>query len=91
MSGAEIELREALHDGLVSMRYLKKDGSTRNAVATLNLDLIPEEDHPKSPEERKVEPWVKDDYVRYYDYTVQAWRCLVVTEILEWKRLTIGG
>ena len=82
-------LRKALAEGLVSMRYVKKNGDTRNAVGTRCLTLIPEEQHPKSPEERKVQPWLKDDYVRYYDFTVQDWRTLVVSEIIEWKRLNV--
>ena len=82
-------LRKALAEGMVSMRYVKKNGDTRNAVGTLNLNIIPEEQRPKSPEERKVQPWLKDDYVRYYDFTVQDWRTLVVSEIIEWKRLNV--
>ncbi|MBR5656351.1 MAG: DUF2693 domain-containing protein [Prevotella sp.] len=34
---------------MVSFRYVKKNGDTRNAVGTLNLRLIPLSSHPKGP------------------------------------------
>ena len=79
----EKKIRKMLHDGFVSIIYVKKDGSTRNAVGTLNLQLIPRKQWPQSPPKRS--GWVKDGYVRYYDYTVQDWRCLVCDEIIEAK------
>ena len=45
----ENEIRQMLNKGLVSFRYVKKNGDTRNAVGTLNLRLIPLDKHPKSP------------------------------------------
>ena len=78
----EKEIRTMLHEGLVSLRYVKRNGETRNAVGTLNLMFIPADKHPLKPNVRKSTPWVKEDYVRYYDFTVQDWRCLVCSEIL---------
>ena len=86
MSGiSETQLRELLGRGLVALQYVKKDGSTRNAVGTLNRWFIPRDKRPLGPEKRRVTPWVKDDYVRYYDFTVQNWRCLVCSEVIEAK------
>ena len=45
----ERQLRKALAEGMVSMRYVKKNGDTRNAVGTLNMHLIPMDKHPQSP------------------------------------------
>ncbi len=45
----ERQLRKALAEGMVSMRYVKKNGDTRNAVGTLCLALVPKDKHPKSP------------------------------------------
>ena len=39
MNGKEI--REMLKRGLVSIRYVKKNGDTLNAVSTANLLLVP--------------------------------------------------
>lgn len=83
----ETEIRAMFERGLCSVIYVKKNGDTRNAVATTNLQFIPSDKHPMQPDQRKVQPWVKDDYVRYYDLTVQDWRCLVCSEIIECKPL----
>jgi len=45
----ERQLRKALAEGMASMRYVKKNGDTRNAVGTLNMHLIPIDKHPQSP------------------------------------------
>ena len=42
----ENEIRQMLNKGLVSFRYVKKNGDTRNAVGTLNMKLIPSPHHP---------------------------------------------
>ncbi len=40
--------RAKLASGVYRFSYFKIDGSIREAVGTLNFDLIPEEHHPKS-------------------------------------------
>ena len=95
-------LRKALAEGLVSMRYVKKNGDTRNAVGTLNLRLIPLSSHPKGPllpipaeaPTRSLSPEgggseMPPGLVRYYDFTVQDWRSLYCDEVIEWKRLDV--
>ena len=86
----EKRLREMLRKGLVAMQYVKKNGDTRNAVGTLNMFLIPREKRPLPSEKRKATPWVKDEYVRYYDFTVQDWRCLVCSEVLSAKPIVFS-
>lgn len=83
MTDRESEIRQMLADGLCSLIYIKKNGDRRNAVATTNTIFIPRKYWPKTREQRKCTPWVKDGYVRYYDLTCQGWRCMVVDEILE--------
>ena len=91
MSGiSETQLREMLGRGLVALQYVKKDGSTRNAVGTLNRWFIPRDKRPLGPEKRRVTPWVKDDYVRFYDLSVQNWRCLVCSEVIEAKPIVFS-
>ena len=96
-------LRKALAEGMVSMRYVKKNGETRNAVGTLCLRLIPLDKHPKSPllpipdvpsPTRSLSPEgggpkMPPGLVRYYDFTVQDWRSLYCDEVIEWKRLDV--
>jgi hypothetical protein len=96
----EKELRDMLGRGLVSLQFVKKNGETRNAVGTLNRWFIPRDKWPKSQETSSTtneaalalrrSGWVKDDYVRFYDFTVQNWRCLVCTEVLEAKPISLS-
>ena len=96
----EKELRDMLGRGLVSLQFVKKNGETRNAVGTLNRWFIPRDKWPKSPQTSsntneaalalRRSGWVKDDYVRFYDFTVQDWRCLVCTEVLEAKPIVFS-
>ena len=86
----ETDIRAMLASGLCSIVYIKKNGDTRNAVATTCLQHIPADKQPLPPSQRKVQPWVKDDYVRYYDLTVQEWRTLVVSEIIQCKPLNVN-
>ena len=96
-------LRKALAEGMVSMRYVKKNGETRNAVGTLCLRLIPLSFHPKGPLQpipdipsptRCLSPEgggseMPPGLVRYFDFTVQDWRSLYCDEVIEWKRLDV--
>lgn len=95
----ESQLRKALAEGMVSMRYVKKNGDTRNAVGTLCLRLIPLSSHPKKSDEgEEGHKGPKEEckgiegppgLVRYYDFTVQDWRSLYCEEVIEWKRLNV--
>ena len=93
----ERQLRKALAEGMVSMRYVKKNGDTRNAVGTLCLRLIPRSLHPKNLDEGGLKGPKGEckgiegppGLVRYYDFTVQDWRSLYCDEIIEWKRLNV--
>lgn len=41
------KFKKALHDGKVKFSYTKKDNSIRDAVGTLNIDVMGEENEPK--------------------------------------------
>jgi hypothetical protein len=60
--------------------FKKKDGSRRQAVGTLNFDIIPVEDTQFKSDERREE---RDDQVTYYDLEKMAWRCCKTENILE--------
>lgn len=75
------ELREALQAGWVNIIFLKlTTGERRNTTATGCLDLIPMDKRPKG-----CKVWEKEGYIRFFDLTVNNWRCLNVKTVLEWQ------
>lgn len=83
-SEAVAALREKLQQGKTNFVFRKKDGSKRNAVGTLNFDLIPKDDWPVTADD------IDSDYkdknkgvVTYYDLEKMAWRCCKTENILE--------
>lgn len=87
----ENEIRQMLNKGLVSFRYVKKNGDTRNAVGTLNMKLIPSRLHPKgivNVQSSMVNG--APGLVRYFDFTVQDWRSLYCDEVIEAKPLVLN-
>ena len=80
-------LRNKLHEGETHFVFIKKDGSRRPAVGTLNLDLVPESDKQfKNAEETKEE---RTDQTSYYDLEKNAWRCCKYASIVEIEGETI--
>lgn len=79
-SEAAAALREKLQQGETHFVFKKKDGSRRQAVGTLNFEIIPEEDTQFKSDERREE---RDDQVTYYDLEKMAWRCCKTENILE--------
>lgn len=77
---AAAALREKLQQGKTNFVFKKKDGSRRQAVGTLNFDIIPQEDTQFKSEEQKEE---RQDQVTYYDLEKMAWRCCKTENILE--------
>ena len=77
---AAAALREKLQQGKTNFVFKKKDGSRRQAVGTLNFDIIPSEDTQFKSDEPREE---RDDQVTYYDLEKMAWRCCKTENILE--------
>ena len=51
-------------------KFQKKDGTEREAIGTLNFDVIPKESTPKG-----TQTWEDpDDIVKYWDLDKEAWR-----------------
>lgn len=65
------ELKKKLHEGPVKFSYKKKDGSIREALGTLKLDIIPEEHHPKNNDSAGYNVVM---FTRYYDLNSAGWR-----------------
>lgn len=76
---AAAALREKLQQGKTSFVFKKKDGSRRQAIGTLNFDIIPFEDTQFKSEEQREE---RQDQVTYYDLEKMAWRCCKTENIL---------
>ena len=77
---AAAALREKLQQGKTNFVFKKKDGSRRQAVGTLNFDIIPAEDTQFKSDEPREE---RTDQVTYYDLEKMAWRCCKTENILE--------
>lgn len=64
------ELLKKLSSEVVTVTFIKKDGTERVMRCTKNLNLIPTEHQPKG--ESSVE--AKEDNVRVFDIEKQGWR-----------------
>jgi len=72
--------KNALHKGTVEFKYKKKDGSIRDAIGTLNIDIMGNENAPIGSGYN-----VSDTNVRYYDLNSKGWRSFVCDNLIEWK------
>lgn len=75
------KLRTLLQEGETHFVFIKKDGSRRAAVGTLNLDIVPDADKQFKHEEGTREE--RTDQTSYYDIEKNAWRCCKYDKIVE--------
>lgn len=75
------KLRTLLQEGETHFVFIKKDGSRRAAVGTLNLDLVPDSDKQFKNEQGTHEE--RTDQTSYYDLEKTAWRCCKYDKIVE--------
>ena len=71
----------ALRDGVTHLQFRKVNGDTRNMIATLKSDLIPEEKHPVAGKERKESVAL----VVLYDLEIHEWRSLRTENLVEYR------
>lgn len=73
------ELKELMHQSIVSFQYKKKDGSIRVARGTLQEDIIIEDggEMPKGTGETSI------DTVPYWDVDVCGWRCFRIDNFID--------
>lgn len=76
------EFKKALHNGKVEFKYLKKNGEEREALGTLNLEIMGEENAPKGS---GVE--TPDTTIRYYDLNSEGWRSFIIDNIISWNSI----
>ena len=80
-------LRKGMRNGIVRFRFIKKDGSIRDAKATLHPLLIPEDKLPKGTKTGKP----NYEAIAFFDLDKQEWRSFRITDfedILEAYSLT---
>jgi|MEHZ01.5.fsa_nt_MEHZ011388885.1_5 hypothetical protein len=71
----------ALRDGVTHLQFRKVNGDTRNMIATLKTDLIPEDKIPEAGKERKESVAL----VVLYDLEVAEWRSLRTENLVEYR------
>ena len=76
------EFKKALHKGKVKFSYIKKDGSIRDAVGTLNIDVMGEDNKPKGTGYE-----ITDSNIRYYDLNSEGWRSFITDNLIEWSSI----
>ena len=70
--------RKKLSTGVYRFSYFKKDGSIREAVGTLDLTRIPEEQRPKAYTTEEHEEYLYCSTMCYYDLDAQGWRSFCI-------------
>ena len=71
---AEMRVRE------VKFKYVKKDGTERNAVGTLNPSIYGEENEPIG-----ISRSVPENQVRYFDIDAQGWRSFLIENLISYE------
>ena len=75
------KFKRALHQRIIEFTYKKKNGDIRNAHGTTNINLIGQENSPKSID-GKTGP---DNQIRYYDTDYNGWRSFLIENFIDWK------
>lgn len=76
-------IRQMLQDGVVEIEFVKRDGSLRTLVGTLNMDTIPTDKHPlgtgrpKPPEVQTV-----------FDLEIEEWRSFRWDSLQSWVKVS---
>lgn len=76
------EFIKMLGAGSVNFAFIKKDGTLRSALGTLNMELIPSEGRQFATpaDEQRQSP---DHIIKYFDMEKLAWRSATVSSIIE--------
>lgn len=78
---SQAELLERLHRDVVTVRFLKADGSTRVMLATLRNSLLPPLVEGKQTASTQAEQ--NSDLVRVWDTEAKAWRSFRYSRVIE--------
>lgn len=81
ISELALKIKEEMQEGICSFKYLKSDGSERNAVGTLCIGYIPLDKIPtdnKKREQREPNPLI----VTYFDLDSTDWRSFKIERLI---------
>lgn len=82
------EMIEALRAGVCSVTFEKKNGETRVMPCTLNMSLIPSDQHPKGGEASLTEGLEKTiSAIRVFAPESEGWRSFIVENVKEFSPL----
>lgn len=70
------ELKEKMKNGETRFTFTKKNGETREAIGTVRMDMIPEEDHPKGGYA------MPPNTYRYFDLEKYEWRSFIIENLV---------
>lgn len=78
------ELRDSLHNSVMNITFIKKDGSERIMKCTLNSQYIPSlvvssEEETLIPKKIRKE---NDDVISVFDLDKQDWRSIIIENII---------
>ena len=73
-------LKEELHKREVKFKYTKKDGSVRDAVGTLNIDIMGKENEPTGSAKS-----IPENQIRYFDINSQGWRSFLRENLISFE------
>ena len=81
-----IDLRNALHEGIVLFDFIKKDGTLRHARGTTSPDLVPTGDTPKGKRTPEQQAMYERTTVTFYDIDKKGWRSMRIDTIWSYTR-----
>lgn len=74
------EFKNALKKTSVKFKYSKKNGETREAFGTLNIDIMGNENSPSGTGKEYPE-----NQIRYFDLVSNGWRSFLVENLISWE------
>ncbi len=84
MSSFIDKLITLLHESVVQIEFIKKDGTERVMQCTRDFSKIPAEFHPKEDTEKKP----NENLIKVWDMEKTAWRSVRLESINRWYDLT---
>jgi hypothetical protein len=69
----------------LTVSFTKKDGTIRHMRCTTNLNLIPDEHHPKNKDNNSVSMVLNDNVIRVYDLQNEGWRSFITTNVISFE------
>ena len=81
-----LDLKTALHEGVVLFEFVKKDGTLRHARGTTSPDLIPADDTPQNKRTPEQQAAYERQTVAFYDIDKKGWRSMRIDTIWSYQR-----